>query len=705
MRKGADCLSKWVGEAEKQLRLLFEQARAYQPSVIFFDEIDGLTPVRSSKQDQIHSSIVSTLLALMDGLDSRGQVVVIGATNRVNAIDPALRRPGRFDRELLFDLPDVAAREAILSIHTRAWSPPLSDAMRQELAERTNGYAGADLKALCTEAALRALHRTYPQIYGSEQKLRIDAAAVRVERRDFEAALARITPCSYRSNPVNAQSLPAHLRPLLLPHLRAAVADVYSVFPFFTDQNHLLKRAPRLPAAQPLASFPLFLLSAPSLALLDALARAVLHAIDGCHLVQFSPLAGLKEGSFAETLLAAVREAFTHTPSILFIPQVQAWRTLAPELIPLLVHTIRSLSPECPLLLMLSSTEDLTQNDAFAPLLAPPAAVKQLRVADANWDNRAFLEQLVPVILKENVPTPSTALPALEVVPEEPKKVVLTAEEKELLEEKESHYLRELRDFCREVLYQLSRNSRYRCFNEPVKEEDVPDYYEIITHPMCFDDMFAKVDNGEYPTLQPFLDDIRLIQANAREYNPSTSSGKRIVRAAASMVDEVEEDVHRLKKRGGRELLLRCEEIARRRAEEAKEASEPCNELTNTLAVEEVKPEVKEVTEKQEQEVKTQRQEETKTQDEKITEEDPEATAEAMRVVEGLVKSCPQASYDELMALYSRVMKECLLMDEQHMKREEKMRELRRLFHQYSVCGTNTTTLAWLRIASLPLLY
>ena len=100
MRKGADCLSKWVGEAERQLRLLFEQARRYQPSIIFFDEIDGLTPVRSSKQDQIHSSIVSTLLALMDGLDNRGQVIVIGATNRVDAIDPALRRPGRFDREL-----------------------------------------------------------------------------------------------------------------------------------------------------------------------------------------------------------------------------------------------------------------------------------------------------------------------------------------------------------------------------------------------------------------------------------------------------------------------------------------------------------------------------------------------------------------------------------------------------------------------------
>lgn len=126
MRKGADCLSKWVGESERQLRLLFDQVRTYyvgllqfiyheyfyllqayqmRPSIIFFDEIDGLAPVRSSRQDQIHSSIVSTLLALLDGLDSRGEIVVIGATNRLDAIDPALRRPGRFDREFHFPLP------------------------------------------------------------------------------------------------------------------------------------------------------------------------------------------------------------------------------------------------------------------------------------------------------------------------------------------------------------------------------------------------------------------------------------------------------------------------------------------------------------------------------------------------------------------------------------------------------------------------
>ena len=110
-----------------------------RPSIIFFDEIDGLAPVRSSRQDQIHSSIVSTLLALMDGLDNRGEIVVIGATNRIDSIDPALRRPGRFDREFLFPLPSVDARKQILKIHTKEWNPVPSPAFLGELAEKCVG--------------------------------------------------------------------------------------------------------------------------------------------------------------------------------------------------------------------------------------------------------------------------------------------------------------------------------------------------------------------------------------------------------------------------------------------------------------------------------------------------------------------------------------------------------------------------------------
>jgi SpoVK/Ycf46/Vps4 family AAA+-type ATPase len=131
--------------------LLFEEARASQPSIIFFDEIDGLAPVRSSKQDQIHASIVSTLLALMDGMDGRGQVVVIGATNRPDAVDPALRRPGRFDREFYFGLPSLEAREKILGIMTRGWKgwgmkeQGVADNVKG-LAKLTKGYGGADLR-------------------------------------------------------------------------------------------------------------------------------------------------------------------------------------------------------------------------------------------------------------------------------------------------------------------------------------------------------------------------------------------------------------------------------------------------------------------------------------------------------------------------------------------------------------------------------
>lgn len=152
MRKGADCLSKWVGEAERQLRLLFEEARNCQPSIIFFDEIDGLAPVRSSKQDQIHASIVSTLLALMDGMDGRGQVVVIGATNRPDAVDPALRRPGRFDREFYFPLPGLEAREKILRIITKkweGWEGEAGETRVRGLGKLTKGYGGADLR-VCT---------------------------------------------------------------------------------------------------------------------------------------------------------------------------------------------------------------------------------------------------------------------------------------------------------------------------------------------------------------------------------------------------------------------------------------------------------------------------------------------------------------------------------------------------------------------------
>lgn len=229
MRKGADALSKWVGEAERQLRLLFEEARKTQPSIIFFDEIDGLAPVRSSKQEQIHASIVSTLLALMDGMDGRGQVIVIGATNRPDNIDPALRRPGRFDREFYFPLPDFEGRKSILNIHTKDWG--IDDKFKESLAHVTKGYGGADLRALCTEAALNAIQRTYPQIYSSNEKLIVDADKIKVTAKDFMLSIKKMVPSSERSTSSGAAPLPRLVEPLLRDQLKAIEGIVDGLIP------------------------------------------------------------------------------------------------------------------------------------------------------------------------------------------------------------------------------------------------------------------------------------------------------------------------------------------------------------------------------------------------------------------------------------------------------------------------------------------
>jgi SpoVK/Ycf46/Vps4 family AAA+-type ATPase len=130
--------------------------------------ISGLAPVRSSKQDQIHASLVSTLLALMDGMDGRGQVIVIGATNRPDAVDPALRRPGRFDREFYFPLPNKEARKKIIGINTRKWSPPLAEPVLDQLAGMTKGYGGADLRVSPAEGERTEGHDERREVWRAE---------------------------------------------------------------------------------------------------------------------------------------------------------------------------------------------------------------------------------------------------------------------------------------------------------------------------------------------------------------------------------------------------------------------------------------------------------------------------------------------------------------------------------------------------------
>ncbi len=195
---GPEIMSKFYGESEQRLREIFEQAKKNAPAIIFIDEIDAIAPKRDEVMGEVERRVVAQLLALMDGLESRGDVIVIAATNRPNALDPALRRPGRFDREIEIPLPDKQGRLEILQIHTRGM-PLADDVDLGKLAEITHGYTGADIAALVREAALNALRRYLPEIDLESDKIPVEVLEkMEVRMEDFIAAYKEIVPSGLR---------------------------------------------------------------------------------------------------------------------------------------------------------------------------------------------------------------------------------------------------------------------------------------------------------------------------------------------------------------------------------------------------------------------------------------------------------------------------------------------------------------------------
>ncbi|KAG1677087.1 ATPase family AAA domain-containing protein 2B [Nymphon striatum] len=574
MRKGADCLSKWVGESERQLRLLFDQAYAMRPSIIFFDEIDGLAPVRSSRQDQIHSSIVSTLLALMDGLDNRGEVVVIGATNRIDAIDPALRRPGRFDREFHFPLPTSMCV----------------------------GYCGADIKALCSEAILSALRKRYPQIYSSRHKLVLNVSSVQVSAVDFDLAMQKIVPAGSRAIPSCGRPLPSFLGPLLKSVFNEVLVNLQSIFPqginshCSADVQPTLESNVRTPASngsdsswasskvtqndisnslshyncyvegiQHLAEAFKRLLNkeffmekgvkpyAPDLAILAKLkvnkecyrprlllcgtesqgqsaylGPAILYHYDGLpvHCLDLPSLFSESSASPEESCARIFREAKRNTPSIIYLPHIDTWwSTVNSAVVAIFLSLLNDMSSSTPVLLIATSDAPLSRLDNNISKLFSPfrQEVLHMKNPSANQRKEFFAEILLkqalikPLTLSENT---DVGIEELEIAPPpEPRK--LSESEMKKLERQDENTLRELRIFLREVINKLVRIRKFAMFVKPVDMEEVPDYHKVITQPMNFQTMMQKIDFHEYETAQQFVEDIQLIRANALEYNPA----------------------------------------------------------------------------------------------------------------------------------------------------------------------------------------
>ncbi|XP_070248134.1 ATPase family AAA domain-containing protein 2 isoform X3 [Myotis yumanensis] len=622
MRKGADCLSKWVGESERQLRLLFDQAYQMRPSIIFFDEIDGLAPVRSSRQDQIHSSIVSTLLALMDGLDSRGEIVVIGATNRLDSIDPALRRPGRFDREFLFSLPDKDARKEILKIHTRDWNPKPLDIFLEELAENCfsshpvehstyiSGYCGADIKSICSEAALCALRRRYPQIYNTSEKLQLDLSSITISAKDFEVAMQKMIPASQRAVTSPGQALSTIVKPLLQSTVHQILEALQRVFPHaeirtnkapdsdiscpllesdlvYSDddvpsvcenglpqnsfnkakENFNFLHLNRNACYQPMSFRPrILIVGEPGFGQGSHLAPAVIHALEkfAVYTLDIPVLFGISTTSPEETCAQMIREAKRTAPSIVYIPHIHLWwEIVGPTLKATFTTLLQNIPSFAPVLLLATSDK---------PHSALPEEVQELFIRDygeifnvqlpGKEERTKFFEDL---ILKQAAKPPiskkKAVLQALEVLPvaPPPEPRPLTAEEVKQLEEQEENTFRELRIFLRNVTHRLAIDKRFRIFTKPVDPDEVPDYVTVIKQPMDLSSVISKIDLHKYLTVKDYLSDIDLICSNALEYNPDRDPGDRLIRhracalrdtAYAIIKEELDEDFEQL-----------CEEI------------------------------------------------------------------------------------------------------------------------------------------------
>jgi transitional endoplasmic reticulum ATPase len=198
--KGPEVLSKWVGESEKAVREVFRKARQAAPTIIFFDELDSITPVRGSScgSSQVTERVISQFLTELDGLEELKDVVVIGATNRIDIVDPALLRPGRFDRLLNVPVPDVDGRKAILRIHLE--KKPLADDVKIDvLAEKTDGYSGADLAALANTTAMLVIkeHITKSKTL---KKAKEDLKDLKISMKDFEKTLEKMKPSTKRVN-------------------------------------------------------------------------------------------------------------------------------------------------------------------------------------------------------------------------------------------------------------------------------------------------------------------------------------------------------------------------------------------------------------------------------------------------------------------------------------------------------------------------
>ncbi|CAN8001799.1 unnamed protein product [Ixodes hexagonus] len=479
------------------------------------------------------------------------------------------------------------ARLTILEIHTRDWVPAPGRPFLSELAARCTGYCGADLKALCAEAALAALRRSFPQIYASKEKLQLNIDAVRILPEDYERAMRKIVPAAQRCAASPARPLSLTVRPLLCAQVERVLALLRTTFAeglhkspvamvtdgghmddgsVFSDDETSGKEADGLlggdPSSMDTSSATKLIPSVRSrfacgatvshrprllicgragLGQTTHVAPAVLHLLEHLplHRMDLPSLHSVTARAPEEACAQVFLECQRVLPGVLYLPHLcQWWDTLGEAVRATFVTLLQDLEPLTPVLWLATADVPFQRLPPEVQQLFGPSEVLELPAPTAAERRRFF----APVFAKaarapstrRPIRTEMAPLPAA--LPPEPRK--LTPSELERLRLQEDATLRELRLFLRDILTKLMKDRRYSVFAKPVDASEVPDYHQVIEQPMDLETMMGKIDLRQYHTVAQFLQDVDLICANALEYNPDRDPTDKNIRHRACALQD-----------------------------------------------------------------------------------------------------------------------------------------------------------------------
>jgi len=583
-----DLQSKWIGEAEKNLQSIFEAAREFKPSIIMMDELDGLFSQRTqNERSDYNNGLVNTLLSLLDGIEVNNDVFVIGATNRPNAIDAAVRRPGRFDKEICFPLPNDQQRLEILKIHTKTWDPKVSDSVLQKVASQTARFSGADLKSVCHDAAMVAVRDS-----AKTQSLTLDNVAnlketskIQVLDIHFFKALKSVSASIMRglegSDPVDKQ-----ISRLQSKQLEMTLKLIQKSLPVVGEKSKILRDLEKdeksmeekseysasdkkmleeltcdlmytNPATSKYADYitskqlvfqpRLVIQGDTSTCLHMNFIPSLLEDLEGFshHKIDIDILNCQNNLSAAySTITSIIAEAVSTSPSVIVVEKLDFIRKgIHEHLMEHLKEKLQEIKP-CSNVLVIATVKDkcVLQEKWLNEIFSKRLGRTEYCLRHPNTAERR--EFLAPIFQNSvfRVFYQEAIASFKQVKERERLQKVRREKQRKLMEEKKNEEMYESKmmdkiknhlNTSMKMLFAVKDNDFRDIFLKLVDPDEVDDYYRHVKEPMCLEYVQHKIEHDMYDNNKQFVGDLQQIVDNAREYNsPEDSSGAEVLEEA-----------------------------------------------------------------------------------------------------------------------------------------------------------------------------